>query len=117
MLVQLGRQQQIRIWGNDLDVSENSHQLGYLMWLQYHCLSAVCSLVAKIQGPKMPKVSQSHKCLRKFIKLNGLLKKHNLVWEVHRVVKQLSWIWSRSSIAACGDWLYDPAKEVQRPQL
>ena len=37
MLVQLGREQQIRIWGNDLDVSENSHALGYFMWLQYHC--------------------------------------------------------------------------------
>ena len=37
MLVELGLQQNYRIWGNDLDMSEQSHALGYLMWLQYHC--------------------------------------------------------------------------------
>ena len=37
MLVELGHQQNYRIWGNDLDMSEQSHALGYLMWLQYHC--------------------------------------------------------------------------------
>ena len=41
MLVELGRQQNYRIWGNDLDMSQQSHALGYLMWLQYHCCLVV----------------------------------------------------------------------------